>query len=87
MNGRIIFERLKCRDDEKPRNNKHQHYIRININDAIVALPNCTSGPGSSCSLEGFLAMVQRRGRQVGDFREVCGLGDDAERRIDFLHQ
>lgn len=99
MSGRIIFERLTCtpRDQPEPQkrhqiplNQAHPQnstYIRININDGITALPNCTSGPGSSCPLTDFLAHVKRRGEEVGDFREVCGLGDDVPGRVEFLHQ
>ncbi|KAL8716144.1 MAG: hypothetical protein Q9220_000049 [cf. Caloplaca sp. 1 TL-2023] len=91
MNGRIIFERLKCIQphpkSSQAISNAVEHFVRINVNDGIVALPGCSSGPGSSCALEGFLAMVQRRGKEIGDFRDVCGLGDDAPRRITFLHQ
>ncbi|KAL8953043.1 MAG: hypothetical protein Q9222_001093 [Ikaeria aurantiellina] len=91
MNGRIIFERLKCtqpaQKTSKTGSNATGNFVRINVNDGIVALPNCSSGPGSSCALETFLAMVQRRGKEIGDFRDVCGLRDDASRRITFLHQ
>ena len=63
-------------------------FVRININDGIVALRSCSnSGPGSSCPLDEFLAHVKRRGEEVGDFRELCGLGPEAPGRITFLHQ
>lgn len=62
-------------------------FVRININDSIVTLPNCTSGPGSSCPLADFLALVERRGKEVGDFKTVCGLEDDMPGSLDFLHQ
>lgn len=62
-------------------------FVRININDGIVALPTCSSGPGSSCPLDQFLGLVRARGTQIGDFREICGLGSDAAARITFLHQ
>lgn len=62
-------------------------FVRINVNDGIVALPGCDSGPGSSCPLEEFLAHVKRRGDEVGDFTEVCGLGEDVAERITILHQ
>ncbi|KAL8732394.1 MAG: hypothetical protein Q9166_002792 [cf. Caloplaca sp. 2 TL-2023] len=91
MNGRIILERLSCSPVGKSISRREQdeskHFIRININDGIVALPGCTTGPGSSCPLEEFLAMVQRRREEIGDFRGMCGLGDDAPSRITFLHQ
>lgn len=91
MNGRTIFERLKCNRASKEKlmdqEKTPKHYVRINVNDGIVPFPHCTSGPGSSCPLEDFLAIVQRRGREIGDFRKICGLGDDAPARIEFLHQ
>ena len=62
-------------------------FVRININDGIVALPNCSSGPGSSCPLDDFLQAVRRRGEDIGDFRDICGLAHDAPARISFLHQ
>lgn len=91
MNGRTIFELHSC-NSSRPRpnaNNKksQEHFVRININDGIVSLPTCTSGPGSSCPLEDFLALVRRRGVEIGDFREICGLGENASGRITFLHQ
>lgn len=98
MSGRIIFERLTClpsshantpqsRTPSQQQEAPNNTYIRININDGIVALPDCASGPGSSCPLEGFVTFVKRRGEEVGDFREVCGLGDDVPGSLDFLHQ
>lgn len=75
----------QSRDDGSDRNGT---FIRININDGIVALPGCSnSGPGSSCPLDEFLAHVRRRGEEVDDFRELCGLGPEAPDKITFLHQ
>ncbi len=71
--------------DEDDEGNKV--FIRINVNDGIVAIPTCHSGPGSSCPLDALLEMVHRRGKGVGNFREVCRLGEDAADRITFLHQ
>ncbi|MCJ1467225.1 acid phosphatase pho5 [Pseudocyphellaria aurata] len=101
MGGRVIFERLSCQfhkpltmDDKRAQYpfrgeefTEPEEFVRININDGIVALPTCSSGPGSSCPLEEFLGLVRDRGTQIGDFREICGLGPDAASRITFLHQ
>lgn len=77
---------LQQSQDDSPAQNGT--FVRININDGIVALPNCSnSGPGSSCPLEEFLAHLRRRGEEVGDFRELCGLGPETPDRITFLHQ
>ncbi|KAL9030929.1 MAG: hypothetical protein Q9196_001003 [Gyalolechia fulgens] len=87
MNGRIIFERLSCKSPATNTDTGGRPFIRIIMNDGVIALPDCNSGPGSSCPLEDFLALVRRRGKEVGDFRGICGLGDDAPARISFLHQ
>ncbi|KAL8700984.1 MAG: hypothetical protein Q9201_005150 [Fulgogasparrea decipioides] len=94
MNGRIILERLACPSTSKvsttntdERVAPRKHFIRVNINDGIVALPTCSSGPGASCPLEDFLALVQRREKEIGDFSEACGLESDKPGGITFLHQ
>ncbi|KAL0260462.1 hypothetical protein SLS55_004151 [Diplodia seriata] len=83
MGGRITFERLSCPESESPT----QAYVRININDGVVPMPGCDSGPGRSCPLPEFAAKIKNRGVELGDFRAKCGLGDDMPDRITFLHQ
>lgn len=83
MGGRIIFERLTC----SARDAKKEIYVRLNVNDGIVALEGCSDGPGSSCPLDGFLEHVKRRGEIGGDFRKICGLAEGAPDRLTFLRQ
>ncbi|KAK5725798.1 hypothetical protein LTR15_003988 [Elasticomyces elasticus] len=66
---------------------KEDNFVRINVNDGIVALPGCNSGPGSSCPLAEFMQRVKERGEQAGSFRKTCGLPKDAKGGISFLHQ
>lgn len=91
MNGRIIFERLTCSGSLQSLSNANtdasEQFVRINVNDGIVAFPGCSSGPGSSCPLQGFLTLIRRRGKKIGDYRQICGLDEDAPARITFLHQ
>lgn len=47
MGGRIIFERLSCHDQSF--SDVSRAYVRLNINDGIVAIPGCAQGPGHSC--------------------------------------
>jgi acid phosphatase len=84
MGGRIILELLSCvfRDAPTPRK-----FVRLNINDGVTALPDCSGGPGMSCPLVDFAERTKKRGEEAGDFRELCGLGEDAADRITFLHQ
>jgi acid phosphatase len=84
MGGRTIFEVLFCKSKDATTPAK---YVRLNINDGITAIPDCESGPGGSCLLEDFVARTKKKGKEVGDFRERCGLGEEAPDRIAFLHQ
>ena len=88
MNGHIIFEHIACKSSSattattgtaEQQEAPLKRFVRFRVNDS--------SGPWSSRPLEDFLAFVQKRGKAVGDFREVCGLEDDAPERITFLHQ
>lgn len=83
MGGRITFERLTC----KPHHTPAETYIRLNVNDGIVPLKGCSSGPGESCQLGEFFKYVKRRGKEAGVFAEVCGLGEDAAKGLSFLRQ
>ena len=58
MGGRIIFELLFCRESVKS--------VRINITDGITALPEYSSGPGNSCSLDESAVLIARKGREAG---------------------
>lgn len=100
MGGRMILERVVCQAPsvcwtnapfypnhvycEEPTYNTS---VRVNINDGIVAIPGCDSGPGASCALEDFVARVRKRGVKLGRFGDVCGLAKDAPDMITFLHQ
>jgi acid phosphatase len=84
MGGRIIFELLSCQTKDSHGSEK---FVRLNINDGITAIPDCQDGPGQSCPLEKFAARTKKRGEEVGDFRDLCGLDEDAVERIEFLHQ
>ncbi|KZV86232.1 phosphoglycerate mutase-like protein [Exidia glandulosa HHB12029] len=49
-------------------------FVRVRINDAPVPIPGCTSGPGSTCSLNKFSAHVDAQGLRAGDFAQRCGV-------------
>lgn len=87
MGGRTIFELLSCNTPTRGYLGGRDRFVRIHINDGVTALPGCDTGPGKSCRLSAFVARVKRKGIEVGDFGEMCGLGKDAAKRITFLHQ
>ena len=45
MGGRIFTEKLKCGNSS---------YVRYIVNDVVIPVPGCTSGPGFSCPIEDF---------------------------------
>jgi len=83
MGGRLVIERLSCEESRSLTST----FVRLNINDGIVALPGCTSGPGSSCPLDLFLDIVQQKLAKAEDFRSMCGLPKSAPDGITFLNQ
>ncbi|KAF2177173.1 phosphoglycerate mutase-like protein [Zopfia rhizophila CBS 207.26] len=87
MGGRIIFELLSCSIKHNYGRTTHDHYVRVNINDGITAIPRCENGPGRSCPLAEFGVRVKQKGEEVGDFREKCGLEEGIPERITFLKQ
>ncbi|RDW72574.1 uncharacterized protein DSM5745_07746 [Aspergillus mulundensis] len=70
MGGRIILERMTCSSMNGGLGGEEATFVRVNINDKIVPLPYCKSGPGLSCPLSEFATHVTRRNMEVGDFGE-----------------
>ena len=90
MGGRLIFERITCESEE--RKQEKVHGVRLFVNDALIdlkILPYAFALPDAegAISLESFQTFLSIRGTELGDFREFCGLDDDAPDRIKFLHQ
>ncbi|KAF2669209.1 multiple inositol polyphosphate phosphatase [Microthyrium microscopicum] len=84
MGGRLVIESLVCQSG--PQTEKKQ-YVRLNVNDGMVAMPGCTGGPGKSCPLNEFLELIRSKLSKAGDFKKTCGLPDDAPDHISFLQQ
>lgn len=84
MSGRITFERLSCSDSTT---GEEDLFVRININDGIVQLPDCHDGPGGSCPLDNFVKMVHERRARVGRFDDVCGTKGQETMGLSFLKQ
>jgi acid phosphatase len=90
MGGRLIFERISCETTEITQGKVHG--VRLFVNDALVdltILPHALGFPAieGAISLESFQTFLSVRGAELGDFREICGLDNDAPDRIRFLHQ
>lgn len=83
MGGRIIFELLHC---NRIADVQDGMFVRININDGVVPIPDCNVG-AQLCPLHVFNKRLSEYQHEAGDFRDVCGLGDDMPGSISFLHQ
>jgi acid phosphatase len=81
MGGRLTLERLHCMS-----NSSEEVFVRININDGVIPLPDCHSGPGKSCPLDQFIGKIQEKKAQVGEFANVCGTSG-IDTGITFLRQ
>lgn len=86
MGGRLVFERVTCSNTGVYKNLRRS-YVRLFINDGIVDLEKSMLGGGlaSSVGMTQWVAMVRKKGEKFGDFKETCGLADDAPPRISFL--
>ena len=82
MGGRIIFERLRC-----DQSGASDIFVRLNINDGIIPVGYKATGPGNSTRLSDFKEVLLHRAKLAGDFKETCGLGEEAATRITFLRQ
>ncbi|KAK9469436.1 histidine phosphatase superfamily [Lipomyces arxii] len=78
MGGRIVLERVR---------HGSQIGVRILVNDGVVVMPGCESEttPAGICPLSKFVAIVDEKGKQIGNFEDVCGLDDKVGRRPSFL--
>ncbi|KAL3673083.1 hypothetical protein V7S43_002378 [Phytophthora oleae] len=63
MGSRLVTERITCSGES---------YVRFNINEQVVPLPGCQSGPGLTCPLSEFVQYMEARKTEVGDFVTEC---------------
>ncbi|KAI5300116.1 hypothetical protein KEM56_002709, partial [Ascosphaera pollenicola] len=62
MGGHLTIERLSCRNDA------NGPYVRMIINEAVVPIRDCQSGPGFSCPLSQFA----RRYSNMSSYSQEC---------------
>lgn len=72
--ARLVTEKYKCGNDS---------YVRILLNDAVIPIKTCQSGPGFSCKLSDYNKYIQSRisGR---NYKSQCGSGS-APSEVTFL--
>ncbi|POM66735.1 Histidine acid phosphatase [Phytophthora palmivora] len=63
MGSRMVTERITC---------SNESYVRFRINEQVVLLLACQSGPGLTCPLAQFVQYMEARKAEVGDFVTKC---------------
>lgn len=65
------------------RNNGVNEYIRLVINDAVVPIPHCQSGPQMTCSLEDFIDIISDKIAQ--NPYNICEIDPELPQDIKFF--
>ncbi|KAF2845550.1 acid phosphatase-like protein [Plenodomus tracheiphilus IPT5] len=79
MRGTVAFERLSCSPSStytsyaypQGRSN-NQTYMRIRFNEVVYPVFGCTSGPGSSCPLSQYEAIIGKKLTTAGSLTKLC---------------
>lgn len=66
--GNIVIEKMEC--DSYGYDNGD--YFRVLVNRSPQQMPDCTDGPGESCSRKNFEKYVKERGEMFGGYTEAC---------------
>lgn len=96
MRGTVAFERLNCivpGNSTGPVPHSYRNissststnatYIRILLNDVVYPVHSCQSGPGSSCLLKDYSALIKTKVEEVGDLPTRCNVtASDAPTRV-----
>lgn len=72
--ARIYTEKFQCGDDS---------YVRYIVNDAVVPIEKCATGPGFSCKLDDFENYLNERIGSI-DFVKECGLNSSVPQEVTF---
>ncbi|KAK6426506.1 hypothetical protein LTR95_016123 [Oleoguttula sp. CCFEE 5521] len=70
LRGTIGFERLNC--------GSKGLYMRIKLNDQVYPVAGCQGGPGKSCSLSKYQALVAKKNAAFGGFVNACGIANSS---------
>lgn len=79
MRGTVSFERLTCTSSSpgaysnSSAGGEEQQHVRVKFNDAVYPVAACQSGPGRSCPLAEYRALVDAKSAAFGDWQERCG--------------
>ena len=78
MAGHLVIERLKCSSTPI---SKPGTYVRLILNEAVIPVETCQSGPGYSCPLADFTHTISKG---LPDFISACGIDESYPQYQDF---
>jgi acid phosphatase len=78
MGGHLTLERMTCNATAAT---KAGVFVRAVMNEAVVPWNNCQSGPGYSCPLAKYSAMINK----VANFDEKCDVDASYPQYLDFF--
>ncbi|CAI8501974.1 unnamed protein product [Hanseniaspora opuntiae] len=67
MGARIQLENYECGNSS---------YVRYILNDAVIPIPKCNTGPGFSCEVNDFYKYYDNRMSNITDFATACNITD-----------
>ncbi|XBW36248.1 hypothetical protein QEN19_001829 [Hanseniaspora menglaensis] len=67
MGARFVLENFDCGNSS---------YVRYVINDEVLTVPNCSSGPGFSCEINDYYKYTEERLANVTDYATACNVTD-----------
>ena len=68
--ARLYTQKFSCNDNSMKQNNT-QSFVRYVLNDVVIPLETCNSGPGFSCELSDFVDYAQQRMEGI-DYAQQC---------------
>ncbi|KAF7715425.1 Uncharacterized protein PECH_007920 [Penicillium ucsense] len=73
MRGTVAFETMNCQVGSGHRSG-NETYVRILFNDAVYPVANCQKGPGKSCLLSDYLALIKKKSQAAGNWNTYCNV-------------
>ncbi|KAJ5496093.1 hypothetical protein N7539_001209 [Penicillium diatomitis] len=73
MRGTVAFETMNCQVGSGRRSG-NETYVRILLNDAVYPVANCQRGPGKSCLLSDYLALIKKKSQAAGNWNTYCNV-------------
>ena len=78
MQGHVVLERLNCNATAISDAGK---YVRIVLNEAVVPMQQCQSGPGYSCPQSNYTQLYS----QLPSFTKTCGINSTFPQYLSFF--